>query len=76
MKILVFHALMKQGSSWYQLLQQKFSQEGMSKSVEEQKIEVHSEGSERKEKEKNTLQLKTNFKAHIKLEEGLKKRFK
>ena len=57
MKLLVVHELRKQGSSWKQLLQQKFSQEGMSKSVEEQEIEVHSEGFNRKTKKNKGKKL-------------------
>jgi hypothetical protein len=52
MKLLVVHALRKQGSSWKQLLQQKFSQEGVSKSIEEHETEACSEGSSRKTKKK------------------------
>jgi hypothetical protein len=48
MKLLVVHALRKQGSSWEQLLQHKFSQEGVSKSIEEHETEACSEGSSRK----------------------------
>jgi hypothetical protein len=57
MKLLVVHALKKQGSSWKQLLQQNFAQEGMSKYVEEQETEVHSEGSSRKTKKKKGKKL-------------------
>lgn len=48
MKLLVVHALRKQGSIWKQLLQQKFSQEGVSKSIEEHETKACSEGSNRK----------------------------
>jgi hypothetical protein len=47
-KILVVHALRTQGGIWKQLLQQNFSQEGMSKSVEEQEAGIHSDGSRKK----------------------------
>jgi hypothetical protein len=50
MKLLVVHALRKQGSIWKQLLQEKFSQEGMSKSIEEKETKVYNEGSSRKTK--------------------------
>jgi hypothetical protein len=51
-KLLVVHGLRKQGNSWKQLLQQKFSQEGVSKSIEEHETKACSEGSSRKTKER------------------------
>ena len=53
MKLLVVHALRKQGSIWKQLLQQKFSQEGVSKSIEEHETKACTEGSSRKTRERN-----------------------
>ena len=52
MKLLVVHALRKQGSSWKQILQQNVSQEGVSKSIEEQETEACSEGSSRNKMER------------------------
>jgi hypothetical protein len=57
MKLLVFHALRTQGSSWKKLLQQNFSKEGMSKSIEEQETKIHSEGSNRKAKKEKGNKL-------------------
>jgi hypothetical protein len=52
MKLLVVHALIKQGSNSKKLLQQNFAQEGVSKSVEEHETKTCSEGSSRKAKKK------------------------
>jgi hypothetical protein len=52
MKLLVFHALRKQDSGWKQILQQNVSQEGVSKSIEEQETEACSEGSSRNKMER------------------------
>jgi len=54
MKLLVFHALRKQGNSWKQLLQQNFSQEGVSKSIEEHETNPCSEGTSRKTRKGKT----------------------
>ena len=58
MKLLVVHALRKQGSSWKQILQKTFAQEGVSKSIEEHETKACSEGSNRKTKEKKSEEVK------------------
>jgi hypothetical protein len=50
-KLFFLHALRKQGNSLKQLLQQIFSQEGVSKSTEEHETKACSEGSSRKRNE-------------------------
>jgi hypothetical protein len=62
MKLMVVHALIKQGRSWKQLLQQNFSQDGVSKSVEEHETEACSEESGRKLKDRESREKKTKSK--------------